>query len=268
MEKEIRIINESRGMVCVTMASERFYLRLEKDKEGLPAVIARPSSTWIASYYYTSPYLIKWIADKGMTESERIRDAAGVKGSRVHKAIDMWLDDVEIKIDTKIPNEDTGREEELTVEENECFKSFIEFYKKVKPEIVAHNYTVWGEKYAGTVDVLCKIDGELGILDVKSGQTVVREHELQVSSYKHASEKPEEIKKLWILQVGYKKNKVRWKLTEVEDKFKLFLNAYDTWEEENTNATPKYIEYPTVYSTKKELDALELPKKEAKVETD
>src|SRR3990167_7409089 len=236
------------------MAGERWYLRQELNKEKLPVVIARPSSTWIASYYYTSPHLIDWIADKGMTESERIRDAAGVKGSRVHKAIDMWLDGAEIKIDTKIPNEDTGREEELTTEENECFKSFIEFYKKVKPEIVAHNYTVWGEKYAGTVDVLCNIDGELGILDVKSGQTIVREHELQVSSYKHASEKPEEIKKLWILQVGYKKNKAGWKLTEVEDKFKLFLNAYDTWQEETKNAVPKYIEYPMVYPMKKELD--------------
>lgn len=260
MKKDIKIIDKDKGMVRVTMAGERFYIRTEYDEENLPFVLARPSSTWIASYYYTSPYLIKWLQEKGITESERIKNEAGDKGSRIHKTIDMWLEGKEITIDTKIPNEELGIDEELTPEDNEAFKSFLDFYKEVKPKILAHNYTVWHEKYAGTIDILCEINGEVGILDIKTGQGVYTEHKLQLSSYKWASQKPEEIKKLWILQVGYRYNKWKWKLTEVEDKIKLFGNAYDTWLEENTDkdgklATPKYIEYPITYQTLEQLNA-------------
>ena len=116
------------------------------------------------------------------------------------------------------------------------------------------DYIVWGDGYAGTVDLKCKINGEIGILDFKSSQQIYKEHELQVSAYKHADEDKEKIEKLWILQLGYRRNKAKWKLTEIEDKFKLFLNTKETWQEENKNVVPKYIEYPIVYPTKKELD--------------
>ena len=254
MKKEIKQLNAEGTMVRVTIADERWYIKPTPNKEGLPQIVPVPSSTWIASYYYTSPYLIKWIADKGMDEAERIKVAAGDKGSRVHRAIDMWLQGMEITIDTKI--ESDGELKELSPEENECFKSFIDFYAEVRPEMIAQEYVVWGDGYAGTVDFKCKINGELGILDFKSSQAIYREHELQISSYKHADPDCDKIQKLWILQLGYRRNKAKWKLTEVEDKFKLFLNAKETWAEENKEATPKYIEYPTKYPSKASLDAL------------
>lgn len=252
MQKEIKIIDKERGIVRVTMADERFYIRTELDKENLPQLIAVPSSTWISHYYYTSPWLIKWIADKGLDEAETIKQAAADKGSAVHKAIDMWLDGEEIKIDTLVNVNDTPRE--LTAEENECFKSFIKFYQDYQPEIIAHDYTNWGDGYAGTVDLKCRINGELGILDFKSSQQVFTTHKLQISSYKHSDIDKDHISKLWILQLGYRRNKDKYKLTEVEDKFHLFKNAMDTWREEAGNETPKYIEYPLVYPTKKFLD--------------
>src|SRR3990167_3003389 len=184
MKYEHKIIDQEKKIARVPIADERWYM-----KEGITPV---PSVTWIASYYYTSPYLIKWIAEKGMSESERIRDAAGFKGSRVHKAVDLWLNGIEIRIDTKIEHE--GESQELTAEENECFKSFIDFYKEVKPEILLSDYIVWGDGYAGTVDLKCKINGEIGILDFKSSQQIYKEHELQVSAYKHADEDKEKIR--------------------------------------------------------------------------
>lgn len=245
MKIEIRHIDKEKGMMQVTVADERWYIN-EEEK------IVVPSVTWITSYYYTSPYLVKWIADKGFDEAEAIKVAAGDKGSRVHKAIDMWLDGAEIKIDTKIATDD--EEKELTAEENVCFKSFLDFYEKYKPTIVSHDYVLYGEGYGGTVDIKCIIDGELGILDLKTSQNVYKEHELQVSAYKHADPECKEIKKLWILQVGYRRNKNKYKLTEVEDKFHLFKNAHAVWAEENRDSKPKYIEYPLVYPSKKVLD--------------
>lgn len=253
MEKKIVQIDESRNMVQVTIADSRWYIKPQPDSEGIPQVVAVPSSSWIASYYYTSPYLVKWIADKGLDEAEVIKKAAGEKGSKVHRAIDLWLKGEEIRIDTKIEYE--GKQEELTPEENECFLSFINFYKEVKPEIIAQEYVVWGNGYAGTVDLKCKINGELGILDFKSSQSIYRTHELQIASYKHADEQSNDIHHLWVLQLGYRRNKAKWKLTEIEDKFHLFLNAMDTWKEETKGQVPKYIEYPTTYPTKADLDS-------------
>lgn len=252
MDKKIIQVDEKQNIVQVTIADERWYLKPQPDHEGIIEVVAVPSSTWIASYYYTSPFLVKWIADKGMSEADRIKQEAGEKGSKVHRAIDMWLNGEEIRIDTKIKT-DSG-EEELSPEENEAFKSFLDFYLEYKPEIIAQEYVVWGDGYAGTVDLKCKIKDQLGILDLKTSQAIYRSHELQVSSYKHADPDMDKIEKLWILQLGYRRNKAKFKLTEIDDKFNLFLNAKDTWKEENKNTVPKYIEYPLVYPTKEELD--------------
>lgn len=252
MKKEIKLVDEKKGIVRVTIADERFYIRTEADPEGLPVIVHQPSSTWISHFYYTSPWLVKWIADKGMDEAELIRKAAADKGSAVHNAITMWLNGNEIKIDTKVPVE--GEEKELSAEENEMFKSFQDFYRECKPKIVAYDYVVWGRGYSGTVDIKCEIDGELGILDIKSSQKVYTEHKLQVSSYREADEDRDKITKRWILQLGYRKNEKRWKLNEVDDKIHLFRNAMDTWKEERGEEKPKYIEYPLKYPTKEELD--------------
>ncbi len=245
MKLEIRKIDEKRGMMQVTIADERWYIN-EEEKISVPSV------TWISSYYYTSPYLIKWIADKGLDEAEAVKVAAGDKGSRVHKAIDMWLDGVEIKIDTKIMHD--GLEQELSAEENVCFKSFLDWYQETKPKIIGHDYVLYGDGYGGTVDIKCEIDGELGILDLKTSQAVYKGHELQISAYKHADPDKDKIQKLWILQIGYRRNEKKFKLNEVEDKFKLFLNAKETWTEENKDATPKYIEFPLTYPSKEAID--------------
>lgn len=252
MQKEIKLVDEKRGIVRVTMADERWYIKAVMNEEGLPEVKSQPSSTWISHFYYTSPWLVKWIAEKGMDEAEAIKKAAGDKGSKVHKAIDMWLSGIEIKIDTKVKTE-TG-EAELTAEENEIFQSFIGFYRMYKPTVVAHDYVNWGNGYSGTVDLKCIINGELGILDFKTSQQVYTDHKLQISSYKHADEDKDKIQKLWILQLGYRRNKDKFKLTEVDDKFHLFQNAMQTWKEERGDEQPKYIEYPLVYPTKEELD--------------
>ena len=254
MQKIVKDVDKKRGIVQVTIADERWYLKPIKGLDGLPEILHVPSVTWIASYYYTSPYLVKWIAQKGLDEAEAIKKAAGDKGSKVHKAIDMWLNGEEIRIDTKIENPSTGEKEELTPEENEIFNSFLGFYRDVKPKIISNEYIVWGKGYAGTVDIKCEINGELGILDVKTSQQIYRTSELQISAYKHADVDLEKIEKMWILQVGYRRNKNKYKLTEIEDKFKLFLNAQETWAEENKNTKPKYIEYPTIYPTKEKLD--------------
>lgn len=272
MKKEIKQINKELGLVRITTLDERWYAKVSKDeKTGLPIYEYFPSSTWIASYYYTSPYLIKWIADKGLTEAEAIKQAAGDKGSKVHYACGDIDEGKEIKIDATYLNHTTNQQEELTQEEIDCIMSYTKFVDEYKPYLLANELTAFGQieghtAYGGTLDKIFATpmkqmpDGskfrEIWILDIKTSSSVRKSHELQISSYSHMdidykalgiTDEEWENRKLFVLQVGYKRNKNGYKLTEIQDKFELFCDiAYKTFKEENSDIKPQQKDYPLV----------------------
>jgi hypothetical protein len=54
---------------------------------------------------------------------------------------------------------------------------------------VLHDYyngPYWPFMYAGTMDLLCEIDGRMAILDVKTGKSVHEDAALQINAYAHA----------------------------------------------------------------------------------
>lgn len=254
MKIETREIDIKRGIVQLTTLDERWY-SVGKDYY--------PSSSWIASYYPKGKQFEKWLMEKGLTESEEIKMTAGNRGSKVHQAIEMLLTcskchkpcvgkctespkhvGQELKMDDKLMNQD-GVMEEISVEEWEAIMSFVGWYKKFNPEILQIERTVLNKKYgyAGTLDLKCIIDGVISIVDYKTSSSIYPSHEIQLSSYKHA-EGNEDVEKTYILQVGYKKNKDRFKFTEVEDKFDIFLHTRAIWDNENKDVSPKQREYP------------------------
>lgn len=263
MKKIIREVNEKAGIVQVTIADERWYLKqVENKKTGIPDYLAVPSVTWIAGSYPKGVGFYKWLAEKGWDESEAIKNAAGNKGSKIHEAIADILQGNEVRIDSKYLNKETGQLEELTLEECDAILSFIDWKNEVKPEVIAWETTIFSEKYnyAGTVDFIAKIDGEVWIIDFKTGQYVWPEYELQVSAYRKAIEEEEhfiesikgvnapETIKTAILQVGYRKNKAGYKFTEIENKFPLFLAAQTIWQNDHGNEKPSKKDYPIVLS--------------------
>ena len=231
-------------IVQITTADERWYVRDSKNKEtGLPEYEFVPSVTWICGFYPKGIEFYKWLASKGWNEAEAIKNAAGDKGSKIHLAIADLLSGNEVKINSQYLNKTTGQLEELTLDEYAGVMSFFEWCKEINPEIVGFEFVVWNNdhNYAGTVDLKCKINNELWIIDVKSGQYVWPEHELQVSAYKHADG---DDAKLAILQVGYHRNKKEWKFTEIQDQFELFLGARRVWAKETTGINPLQKDYP------------------------
>lgn len=74
------------------------------------------------------------------------------------------------------------------------------FVETVKPRVEAAECKVYhqgpimdlwagvpeGPYYAGTMDLLCEIDGRMSILDVKSGKSVHEDAALQIAAYAHA----------------------------------------------------------------------------------
>lgn len=238
MKIEKRVVDAKRGIVQITTLDERWY---EVTKE---TSLYYPSSSWIASYYPKGKQFEKWLMDKGIGEAEQIKMQAGNRGSKVHQAIELLLNKQEVKIDDTLMNQD-GLQEEISVEEWEAIMSFVDWYNVYKPELISVETTVLNEKYgyAGTLDLKCRINGEVCIVDHKTSSAIYPSHEIQLSSYKHADGN-EDVTKMYILQLGYKLNKNRYKFTEIDDQFDIFLATKQLWHNENKNVVPKQKDYP------------------------
>lgn len=259
MIKEIRTTNTEKGIVQITTIDERWYAFPSTDKKtGLPIYDYVPSVTWIADYYPKGIGFYKWLADKGWDEAESIKIEAGNKGSKVHKATEIIDSGGIVKLEDRFLNPKTGQEEELTVDEFVCIKSFVDWLDEYKPELIASEITVIGKGYAGTIDRIYLLDGVVWIVDLKTSSSIWPSHQLQISAYSHADIDLNKLgitqdvwdkRKLGILQLGYWRNKNKYKFTEIEDEFDMFQVAQKIWARENKNSSPKQIELPLeVYS--------------------
>lgn len=265
-------MDEKRGIVQVTIADERWYLKPSKDEHGMPIIQSVPSVTFITGSYPKGIGFYKWLADKGWDESEAIKQAAGNKGSKVHLAIADILGGKEVRIDSKYINKATEQLEELTLEECDCILAFKGWFDVIKPKVIAWETTIFSEihNYAGTIDFICEIEGETWIVDFKTSQYIWPEYELQLSAYRQAVENGEnhftEIKdvaniKTAILQVGYRRNKTNYKFTEIENKFNLFKAAQVIWKNEHGEEKPDMKNYPIILSPEKAKTLAVAPKK-------
>lgn len=230
--KEIKDANT----IQITTTDERWYLHPEH-KQWVP------SSTWICSYV-PSKELVVWMAKKGWDEAELIKQEAGSKGSRVHKGIEVLISGGEVKHNDCFTDGD-NEFKELSVEEYEAIISFKAWCDEAKPKFLASERTVFNSElnYAGTLDCIAEIDGITYLLDFKTSVEVYPSHKYQISSYLHCD--GIRVDKMAVLQVGYKRNKKKFKFTETEDEFDGFLAAKVFWAKENLNKQPLQKDLPT-----------------------
>lgn len=245
MKKEIRAIDEKAGLVRITTTDERWYAKVASDPEnGLPTFNFLPSVTWILSIY-PKLGLMRLRDEIGADESELLKKMGGERGSKVHEVCSAIIEGREVRIDSKFTNPNTQQEEELTADEARYVMSFVEWKNRVKPEFLAWDRTIYSEKhgYAGTLDFIARIDGEIYLVDIKTSKVITTEYTMQISAYKQAIVNLENDlgleqslgdMKLAILQLGTKPLKTmpeeyRWK--EVEDNFELFLATRKIWQE-------------------------------------
>jgi hypothetical protein len=238
LKKEIIDVDKARGIFRVTTADERWYSRPSKNPStGLPEYEFVPSCTWIASHYPKGLAFYKWLAEHGWDESEALKQAAADRGSKIHLAIADLVAGKTILPDSQYLGS------ELTVDEYSAVITFRDWFESVRPEVLGSEYIVWNDEhgYAGTVDLKLMIKGQVWIVDVKTGQNVWPEYELQLSSYRHADT---QCQRTGIIQVGYRRAKSGVKFTEIDDKFNLFLAAKEIWKNETAGQHPLQREYP------------------------
>lgn len=242
MHKEIRQISEDGKIVRITVCDERWYIKTLEDG----SIKEYPSSTWISGFCPMGIGYYKWLANQGWDNAQSIMTKAGNKGTKIHKGIHSLVLGNEVRMNEKFPN-DEGEPEELTLEEYEAILSFAEWFKETKPEVLASEIVVFNDEYgyAGTLDLICKIENEVWLIDYKSSAEIYPSHEAQISSYKN-SDTGFKIDKLGILQVGYKRNKnKKWKFTEISDQFDMFLAAKRFWQKECEDMKIFVKDYPT-----------------------
>lgn len=236
MKIEIKEITEF-NTIRITTTDERWYQH-PVTKEWLP------SSTWICEYAPKGIGFYKWLASKGWDEAEAIKIVAGDKGTMVHHATEILAKGGEVKHNDTFPDSN-GDFKELSADEYEAVISFAEWCKEYNVVFLDHEKTVFNLEYGygGTLDHRVKIGDLIYIIDKKTSADIYLSHEIQLSSYYHADDIKAD--KMAILQLGYKKNKnKKWKFTEIEDKFNLFLSARNFWMDENKDKKPKQKDYP------------------------
>lgn len=261
MKKEIRRVDEKRGICQITTTDERHYAKVESDPvTGLDRVVYRPSVTWIVSYYPKGKGYEIWLKKNGF-DADDIVQMAGELGHKVHLAVGALNAGHVVHMSDQFPNQETGKLEELSTEEWAGVCSYVDWWNvegKDRFEIEWFEFTTWpnakelAEKhnlpadvfmFAGTIDLKVRERATdlRWIIDMKTSLDVYTSHEMQVNAYRIA----EGADRQAILQLNYRRNKTKkWKFTEVPDKFRLFRATMAIWREETESVSPLQRDFP------------------------
>lgn len=258
----------------INFLDERFY---EYKAPGQDQSVFYPSVTHILSVYPKGYAFEQWLKDVG-NQAKIIAERAAESGSKVHDGIERLL------LDQTIP---WGEEGSLyALEEWRGLNRFIEFYRESNLERILVEQNVYSHKYkyAGTMDLLCKINGETWLIDHKFGNAIYPAHFQQLVAYKVAleemteeSEQPIKVDRVGILHLkaqvrtlkrptekkpgdpwqgpGWKlidpgqdpgtlKLAARYEMEPYEVVWENFLRTLGIFYYENPEPKPKYENYP------------------------
>lgn len=157
--------NEERKLVTETAAD----LYTEWARELVPPVMPREA--------YTATLLARLGSAKA---HQKLLVKAGDIGTQIHKLIEWTLR-------TAI-SADAGPKPDVSDPALWAFMSFEDWAKSVSLKPVLIEQTVYSKmhQYAGTMDVLARVNGALTLLDFKSGKSVYDEAHLQSVAYQAA----------------------------------------------------------------------------------
>ncbi len=135
---------------------------------------------------------------------EEILEDAQERGSNVHHAIERLL------LGGKVSSQDFKRPKE-----KRSIAAFVDFFETVQPtnlqseQVVA--YLKGDVKFAGTLDMLCEVNGKQLLVDFKTSAIPSRKNELQVEAYKAAIEQSTDIKidSCYVLYLGTSNKGIR-----------------------------------------------------------
>jgi hypothetical protein len=233
-----RIVEYSADNKQINVLDQRFYRRNEE---------YYPSVSSILNYFPKNQFFHSWLKDVGHN-SDIIASKAASEGTQVHNAVESFINGDEIKwldeYGTAIYSLDVWK----------MILKFADFWNKHKPELIAAEYHLFSDqhKYAGTADLIVKLNGKMWLLDVKTSNSLHTAYDLQLSSYAKAWNEThdtliEETGILWLKASTRSEGKgdaiqgKGWQLKPISDidrNFEMFLKIYDIYKLENPDSKP------------------------------
>jgi len=101
----------------------------------------------------------------------RVKEKAANLGTMVHEAVEAYV------MGARLPDEITDKH----------IIQFERWLDAFKPHFLESECTIFNRRfnYAGTLDIVAEIDGNIWCIDVKSGKGVYPEYAMQVAAYAH-----------------------------------------------------------------------------------
>jgi hypothetical protein len=241
-----RIVQYSEDNKQINVLDQRFYRRNE---------LYYPSVSSILNYFPKNQFFHSWLKDVGHN-SDIIASKAAGEGTQVHNAVEAFLNGEEIKWLDAFGNA------MYSLDVWKMILKFADFWNKHKPELIATEYHLFSDvyKYAGTADIICRINKKLWLLDIKTSNSLHTSYDLQLAAYAKAwsethNESIEETGILWLKastrgedKKGEKIQGAGWQLKVVSDidrNFEMFTKIQDIYHLENPDAKPVTETLPT-----------------------
>ena len=225
--------------------------RVYKRSEG----VYYPSVTTILQFMPKAKFFETWLKDVGHN-ADFIMRKAGKEGTQVHEAAEALVLGEEV---SWIDDYGNAKYSQIVWE---MILKFAEFWKTSKPELISTEDFVWSDehKYAGTADLVVKMNKQTWLLDIKTSNSIHKSYDLQLASYAKALEESKGIKIdrtgiIWLKAHTKGPSKKKgvyqgkgWQLRIIDDidkNFELFKMIYELYKLENPVTEPIYNSYPT-----------------------
>ena len=198
-----------------------------------------PRVSWVNSFYPKGERYEMWLGDMpSYNEAIKYRDERGASGTKVHEGCELKIQGMALSYS------------DYTRNEQRMIEAFDKWREEVQPEIINYEQTVVSKDffYAGHYDILCRIKGQLYIVDIKTGSIELESWWTQQASYIQALfemglVKEDETVLPAVLHLGVK-NKKYFKFIESEKKwedwFLIFLSVQSIWAHENPDPQPNH----------------------------
>lgn len=246
-----RILEISDDHKQITLPDSRYYRR-----NGM----YYPSITYVLVSYPKGKQFEEWLKNMGRAADYVVKKASE-EGTQVHELVEEYLEGKEVNFLNQFNNPQHNPDVWM------MFLRFVEFWEIYKPKLIETEVHLFSDEYevAGTCDLICEIEGELWLIDVKTSNMMHSTYELQTSIYGQCYKEcyGKEIDRygiLWLKSSKRRLNKEKmtgkgWEMitptrtqTENLEIFKMVKRLFDL---EHPEDGPSYTEFPT--SVKREL---------------
>jgi hypothetical protein len=240
-----RLVEYSEGDKQVNVLDSRFYRRNEK---------YYPSVTSVLNYFPKNQFFHNWLKDVGHN-SDVIASKAANEGTQVHSAIDAYLNGEEINWI------DEYGQARYSLDVWRMILKFADFWTTHKPELIVTEYHLFSDnhEYAGTADLVVKINDKVWLLDIKTSNSLHTSYGLQLAAYAMAWNEThnqiiEDTGILWLKASTRGEGKgdniqgKGWQLKQygnIATNFKMFQNIYEIYKMENPDFKPVTELLPT-----------------------